>query len=92
MIEIFLLFYISTGIFYNDDGRSFTSILLYGQEWSLLLFNLLLFLIVDWLSGWNAILAGFVAYMAEIIITSVRDSFGKKNLAAKTMVDERFLI
>jgi len=79
-------------VFYNDDGRSFTSILLYGQEWSLLLFNLLLFLIVDWLSGWNAILAGFIAYMAEIIITSVRDSFGKKNLAEKTMVDERFLI
>ena len=80
------------GIFYNDDGRAFTDILLYGQEWSLLIFNLLFFIVVDWMSSWNSILAAVCAYFIDIIIVSLRDSFGKKNLASKTMVDERFLI
>jgi len=79
-------------VFYNDDGRSFTSILLYGQEWNLLIFNTLLFLVFDWLTNWNSIVAGFIAYLVDIVIVAVRDSFGKKNLASKTMVDERFLI
>lgn len=47
---------------------------------------------VDWATGWNGVVAGFVAYLVDIILVAVRDSFGKKNLASKTMVDERFLI
>ena len=93
-VQLFVLtfHFVYVGIFYNDDGRSFTSILLYGQEWSFLLFNLLLFLITDWASGWNSIVAGFVAYLVDIVLVAVRDSLGRKNLADKTMVDERFLI
>ena len=33
--------YFVVGLFYNDDSRTFTDILLYGQEWSLLILNLL---------------------------------------------------
>ena len=34
-------------IFYNDNGRSFNSVLLYGHEWTLMLFDLLMFAFVD---------------------------------------------
>lgn len=80
------------GLFYNDDSRIFTDILLYGQEWSLLLLNLLWLLVIDWLSNWNIILAATVIYFLDILIVMVRDSLGKKNIARKTMVDEKFLI
>lgn len=84
--------YFVVGLFYNDDSRTFTDILLYGQEWSLLLLNLLWLLVIDWLSNWNIILAATVIYFLDILIVMVRDSVGKKNIARKTMVDEKFLI
>ena len=84
--------YFVVGFFYNDDSRTFTDILLYGQEWSLLILNLLWFLVIDWLSNWNIILAATVTYFLDILIVMVRDTLGKKNIARKTMVDEKFLI
>ena len=84
--------YFVVGFFYNDDSRTFTDILLYGQEWSLLILNLLWFLVIDWLSDWNIILAATVTYFLDILIVMVRDTLGKKNIARKTMVDEKFLI
>ena len=79
------------GIFYNDDGKSFTNMLLYGVEWSLLVFDILFFAIVD-LASTNFTLAAVLTYFADAVIVEVRDSLGKKNLARKTLVDERFLI
>ena len=84
--------YFVVGLFYNDDSRTFTDILLYGQEWSLLILNLLWFLVIDWLSNWNIILAATATYFLDILIVMVRDTLGKKNIAWKTMVDEKFLI
>lgn len=84
--------YFVVGLFYNDDSRTFTDILLYGQEWSLLILNLLWFLVIDWLSNWNIILAATATYFLNILIVMVRDTLGKKNIARKTMVDEKFLI
>lgn len=84
--------YFVVGLFYNDDSRTFTDILLYGQEWSLLILNLLWFLVIDWLSNWNIILAATATYFLDILIVMVRDTLGKKNIARKTMVDEKFLI
>jgi len=78
--------------FYNDDSRAFSEVLLYGQEWSLLIFSLFLFMVIDWASNWNIILAAIITYFVDIAIVTIRDSMGKKNLADKTMVDERFLI
>ena len=84
--------YFVVGLFYNDDSRTFTDTLLYGQEWSLLILNLLWFLVIDWLSNWNIILAATATYFLDILIVMVRDTLGKKNIARKTMVDEKFLI
>eukprot|EP00795_Rhopilema_esculentum_P008416 gene8416-14397_t len=77
--------------FYKDSGRSFTSNLLYGVEWSLLLFDILFFALID-MAASNYILAAVLTYFVDILIATARDSFGKKNLARKTLVHERFLI
>ena len=79
------------GIFFNDDSKSFTTALLYGVEWSLLLFDLLLFAVID-MAATNYILAAVVTYFGDVLIVAVRDTLGKKNLARKTLVHERFLI
>ncbi|XP_021355740.1 meckelin-like [Mizuhopecten yessoensis] len=79
------------GIFYNDDGHSFDNCLFYGNEGTLLLFDTLLFCIID-LIATNFVLAGVITYIIMEIIAIIRRSGGEKNLAKKTLVDERFLI
>ena len=78
-------------VFYNDDGRSFNSILFYGNEWTLMLFDLLMFAFVDSLAQ-DFVLAGVITYLVTKALIILRDSFGRKNLTRKTLVDERFLI
>lgn len=82
---------VDKAIFYKDDGKSFNTVLFYGNEWTLMLFDLLFFGIVDYIST-NYVLAGVLTYFMSKILVIVRDSFGRKNLARKTMVDQRFLI
>lgn len=79
------------GFFYKDDTKSFTRTLFYGVEWSLLLFDLLLFAVVD-MAATDYVLAAIITYLADLIIITARDTLGKKNLARKTLVHERFLI
>lgn len=79
------------GFFYKDDRKSFTQVLLYGVEWSLLLFDLFMFAIID-MAASNYILAALITYFVEVFIVTARDTLGKKNLARKTLVHERFLI
>eukprot|EP00794_Sanderia_malayensis_P012249 gene12249-13511_t len=78
-------------LFYNDPGKSFVNSFLYGAEWSLLVFDIFLFAVVD-LAATNFTLAAFVTYFVDMIIVTIRASLGKKNLARKTLVHERFLI
>ncbi|XP_074646221.1 meckelin-like isoform X2 [Tubulanus polymorphus] len=79
------------GAFYNDDGHSFDHVLFYGNESTLLTFDIFLFCVVDLISQ-NFILAAIITYLIDQLLVLVRDSLGKKNLARKTLVDERFLI
>jgi meckelin len=78
-------------VFYNDDSRSFTNVFFFGHEWTLLLWELLFFTIVDY-AALDFVLAGVLTYLQSRILKSVREILGKKNLAKKTLVDERFLI
>ncbi|XP_041455503.1 meckelin-like [Lytechinus variegatus] len=79
------------GFFYNDDGHAFQKAIFYGNEATLLVFELLLFCIVD-LIFTNYVLAGAITYIVSMLIIRIRDSFGRSNVARKTLVDERFLI
>ncbi|PIK39447.1 putative meckelin [Apostichopus japonicus] len=82
---------VDKGFLFNDDGHSFDQALFFGHESTLLLFELLLFCVVD-LMFQNYLLAGIVTYIISIVLSMLRSSFGRYNLAKKTLVDERFLI
>ncbi|KAH0517635.1 Meckelin [Microtus ochrogaster] len=53
-------------IFYNDEGHSFSSVLYYGNEATLLIFDLLFFCVVD-LACQNFVLASFLTYLQQEI-------------------------
>ncbi|KAL7984184.1 hypothetical protein Chor_002754 [Crotalus horridus] len=78
-------------IFYNDEGHSFSNILYYGNETTLLIFDMLFFAIVD-MAAQNFVLAAVLTYLQQEIFRFIRNTVGQKNLASKTLVDERFLI
>ncbi|XP_010617929.1 meckelin isoform X1 [Fukomys damarensis] len=78
-------------IFYNDESYSFSRMLYYGNEATLLIFDLLFFCVVD-LACQNFILAAFLTYLQQEIFRFIRNTVGQKNLASKTLVDQRFLI
>ena len=82
---------IDKALFYNDDGHGFTSALLYGNEWNLLLFDIVIFTFTDMFAS-DFVLASFVTYTVGQLLVLSRDSLGRRNLARKTLVDERFLI
>ncbi|KAJ8042251.1 Meckelin [Holothuria leucospilota] len=79
------------GFVFNDDGHSFDQVIFFGHESTLLLFELLLFCVVD-LIFQNYLMAGIVTFIASMFVSKIRGSLGRYNLAKKTLVDERFLI
>ncbi|XP_043214644.1 meckelin-like isoform X2 [Amphibalanus amphitrite] len=79
------------GVFYNDGRLTFERALLYGHGWALAVFDVLLFCFVDLLSG-STLLAGMVVFVTGKMVDAARYYLGRRNLAKKTLVDERFLI
>ncbi|XP_062841802.1 meckelin isoform X2 [Trichomycterus rosablanca] len=78
-------------IFYNDDAYSFAEVLFYGNEGTLLIFDTLFFCVVD-LGSQNFVLAAVLTYLQQLMFRLIRNGLGRRNLAAKTLVDKRFLI
>ncbi|XP_069477453.1 meckelin [Ambystoma mexicanum] len=78
-------------IFYNDESHSFSDVLFYGNESTLLIFDTLFFSVVD-LASQNFVLAAILTYLQQEIFRFIRITMGQRNLAAKTLVDKRFLI
>ncbi|XP_038662201.1 meckelin-like [Scyliorhinus canicula] len=77
--------------FYNDDRTLFSNVLYYGHELVLLLFDTLLFAVVD-LGAQDFVLAAIITYLVQKILQLIRNAISRRNLATKTLVDERFLI
>ncbi|XP_029928029.1 meckelin isoform X2 [Myripristis murdjan] len=78
-------------IFYNDEAHSFSDVLFYGNEATLLIFDTLFFCVVD-LGAQSFVLAAVLTYIQQMVFRLIRNSFGRRNLASKTLVDQRFLI
>ncbi|XP_030640525.1 meckelin [Chanos chanos] len=78
-------------IFYNDESCSFSDILFYGNEATLLIFDTLFFCVVD-LGSQNFILAAVLTYLQQLGFRTICYNVGRRNLANKTLVDKRFLI
>ncbi|XP_067936702.1 meckelin-like [Watersipora subatra] len=83
---------VESGIFYNDNGHSFDQVLFYGHELTLTTFEVLLFGLVDMTSGGGFIFSAVIVYVVSLFFQLLRDGLGRRNLAQKTLVDERFLI
>ncbi|XP_061531241.1 meckelin-like isoform X1 [Phycodurus eques] len=81
---------IDRSIFYNDGAHSFSDVLFYGHESTLLSFDTLFFCVVDFACQ-NFVLAGLLTYIQQTMFQKIRAFFGRKNLVYKTQVDARFL-
>jgi meckelin len=75
----------------TDNGHSFDRVLFYGQELTLLTFDIILFSFVEALCE-SYLLAGCVTAVSCYMLGVCRKIGGRKNLAKKTLIDERFLI
>ncbi|KAG7470031.1 hypothetical protein MATL_G00135210 [Megalops atlanticus] len=78
-------------LFYNDESHSFSDVLYYGNEATLLIFDMLFFCVVD-LGSQNFVLAAVLTYLQQLLFKLLRNAIGRRNLATKTLVDERFLM
>ena len=79
------------GVLYGDDGTGFAAVLRWGHELSLFCFDFLVFAIVDFLAS-NYVTAGTVTYVVHVILSMATATLSQRNVAKKTMVDDRFLI
>ncbi|CAH0381316.1 unnamed protein product [Bemisia tabaci] len=79
------------GIFYYDNGHSFDDVMFYGNEFTLFTFDIILFSCCQIFSQNYLLSAIYTAFVAKLI-TVFRSIWGRKNLAKKTLIDERFLI
>ncbi|XP_068179758.1 meckelin-like [Antennarius striatus] len=80
-----------SSIFYNDKDHSFSNVLFYGMEATMLIFDTLFFCIAD-LGSQSFVLAAVLTYLQQMIFRLIRDTLGRKNLASKSLLDEIFLI
>mmetsp|Transcript_12006 Transcript_12006/g.41630 ORF Transcript_12006/g.41630 Transcript_12006/m.41630 type:complete len:1071 (-) Transcript_12006:2610-5822(-) len=75
----------------RDNNNNFSRVLLYGIEWQLLIFDFLVLITWD-LIFQNVYFAALFTYGTSMVVVKLRSHFGSKNVAIKTLVDERFLI
>jgi meckelin len=78
-------------IFYPATVPALSTMLLYGQEYTLLLFYILLYSIVD-VTGGNTPVAILVTFLVHLLVENTRLWLGQRNIANKTLVDNRFLL
>jgi meckelin len=73
------------------SGHSFSRVLLYGQEFSLTVWEVLVLSLVDLLAQ-DFLLAAAITFLLAKFLAAVRYFLGRSNLAAKTLIDRRFLV
>uniref|UniRef100_A0A383WB01 Meckelin n=1 Tax=Tetradesmus obliquus TaxID=3088 RepID=A0A383WB01_TETOB len=81
----------SSTLLTHDFHAGFASVLFYGQELRMFVFEALLFCSLHMTLG-NAAVAGFVTLLVQRLLAVVRRHWGENNLSRKTLVDRHFLI
>lgn len=79
-----------TNYIYLDPGKRFERLTFRGIEIDLIMWECLLFCIIEY-STQNATISAAVVYAVWICIRWIRTRFGQQNLAMKTRLDPRFL-
>uniref|UniRef100_A0A7S1CKP3 Uncharacterized protein n=1 Tax=Bicosoecida sp. CB-2014 TaxID=1486930 RepID=A0A7S1CKP3_9STRA len=80
----------SGALMYADTEARFEQVLFRGVETDLLIFNILTFAVCDLWFG-NTLVSAFLTVLVNELLNYVRLSWGVDNIAAKTLVDDRFL-
>ena len=78
-------------ILLRDNQRTFAGVLFFGIEGDLAVLDLLHLAAWDLASG-NIFVGALVTYVVAHGLKEVRAALGKRNISAKTLIDERFLI
>ncbi|XP_046748250.1 meckelin [Diprion similis] len=82
---------IDRSIFYVDYNHSFDRIMFYGNEWMLVTFEITLFNFMEALFEDYTLAIIVTVFASQLLIICCKFN-GKKNLAQKTLIDERFLL
>ncbi|OQR98550.1 transmembrane protein [Achlya hypogyna] len=80
-----------TSLLVPDVSSQFTSVLFLGLETDLMLWNILVFSVSDLWWGNHAISA-LCTFIAEGAMVRLRQHLGERNVARRTLVDDRFLV
>ena len=76
-------------VFYAEKKRKFSRSLLAGMEWTLSLFEMLLFIGVDYELE-SATKAGFVTFFADFFIIYIIKLIGKRTIGKNSLIEKRF--
>ncbi len=82
---------LSQGLIFFPDETGFSSLLLYGMEWHLLVLYMTLFGLLDILLD-CPIEAGVLVYLLDVVVRLTRRHFGEKNISSKSLLDSKFLL
>ncbi|XP_032649664.2 meckelin-like [Chelonoidis abingdonii] len=82
---------VDMSILYKDASALFSRTLFYNNELALLVFNTLLFSVVD-LGTQDFLLAAIITFVVQKLVKMLQHALGRTNLAAKTLVEKQFLI
>jgi len=80
-----------TSIFLEDPAGRFKQLLLYGREYDLVLLHVLTYGMFD-MVFMDTFVALFATYIVDLIVRFVRREVAKKNIASKTLMDDRLLL
>ena len=78
-------------LFYRDRSFGFQSTMFYGNELSLMMMDILFYLMWDLVTK-NTFVAIFLCYLSNKCIEFLRTSFGERNIAQKALIDDAFLV
>ncbi|XP_068992594.1 meckelin [Neodiprion pinetum] len=82
---------VEKSIFYVDNNHSFDRAMFYGNEWMLVTFEITLFNFMEALFEDYTLAIIVTVFASQLLIICCKFN-GKKNLAQKTLIDERFLL
>lgn len=79
-------------LFYFDPNQfKFSSTMFYGIEWQLIVWNTLVFAVID-MSVNSFAIAGGIAWVLNYVVVRLRARMGEANLSRKALVNDVFLL
>jgi len=78
-------------LFFRDPNYGFQNTLFYGNEFALIIMDIVIYLMWDLILK-NTMIALFLSYLTNKLLAKIRVFFGERNIAQKALIDDAFLI